>query len=133
MKIKNTNDLRLYKALTLWINTIWGILTVLASRQETRGRWIRLKMSHWKFYIKGVGIINKKISAKGKRLNIYIPRRANYNIKDDETYEIYLIEIEKLSSIDRNVIIYSSGRKARIEIPKWYLEDRDNRRINNKS
>jgi len=36
------------KALCLWFNTTWGILTVLANRQETRGAWITLKMTQWK-------------------------------------------------------------------------------------
>jgi len=36
------------KALTLWLNTTWGLLTVLVSRQETRGRWTRLKKAHWR-------------------------------------------------------------------------------------
>ncbi len=36
------------KALCLWLNTTWGILSILANRSETRGRWINLKMTHWK-------------------------------------------------------------------------------------
>ena len=36
------------KAICLWLNTTWGILTVLASRQETHGGFIGLKMSQWK-------------------------------------------------------------------------------------
>lgn len=36
------------KALCLWLNTTWGILSVLASRQDTRGGFIRLKMTHWR-------------------------------------------------------------------------------------
>lgn len=36
------------KALALWLNTTWGILSTLANRSETRGGWIRLKMTHWK-------------------------------------------------------------------------------------
>jgi len=36
------------KALCLWLNTTWGLLTILANRSETRGRWINLKMTHWK-------------------------------------------------------------------------------------
>jgi hypothetical protein len=36
------------KALTLWLNTTWGLLTVLVNREETRGRWTELKMSHWR-------------------------------------------------------------------------------------
>jgi hypothetical protein len=36
------------KAFVLWLNTTWGILTVLFSREETRGRWTRLKMGQWR-------------------------------------------------------------------------------------
>jgi hypothetical protein len=36
------------KALVLWLNTTWGLLTVLVSREETRGRWTRLKMAQWR-------------------------------------------------------------------------------------
>jgi hypothetical protein len=36
------------KALVLWLNTTWGLLTVLAGREETRGPWIQLKTAHWR-------------------------------------------------------------------------------------
>jgi hypothetical protein len=36
------------KALCLWLNTTWGILTVLASREETHGGFISLNQSHWR-------------------------------------------------------------------------------------
>jgi len=36
------------KALSLWLNTTWGLLTVLASREETEGAWMSLKMGHWR-------------------------------------------------------------------------------------
>lgn len=36
------------KALCTYINTSWGILSVLANREETEGAWIRLKMSQWR-------------------------------------------------------------------------------------
>ncbi len=35
------------KVLVLWLNTTWGILSVLMNRAETRGRWTRLKVAHW--------------------------------------------------------------------------------------
>lgn len=40
----------LYKLKTLcfWLNTSWGILTILASREETEGAWIELNQSHWR-------------------------------------------------------------------------------------
>lgn len=42
------NDENRHKALALWLNTTWGILTILANRSETRGMWIRLKLTHWR-------------------------------------------------------------------------------------
>jgi type I restriction-modification system DNA methylase subunit len=36
------------KALCLWLNTTWGILSLLANRTETEGAWINLKMTHWR-------------------------------------------------------------------------------------
>lgn len=47
VRLKEQDEGKL-KALCLWLNTTWGILTVLASREETRGGWIRLKMSQWR-------------------------------------------------------------------------------------
>jgi len=50
VRLKLSEDIRdcAEKALTLWLNTTWGLLTVLVSRQETRGRWTRLKKAHWR-------------------------------------------------------------------------------------
>ena len=36
------------KALALWLNTVWGVLAILANRQETRGRWASLKIAQWR-------------------------------------------------------------------------------------
>jgi hypothetical protein len=35
------------KALVLWFNTTWGLLTILVNREETRGRWAQIKMGQW--------------------------------------------------------------------------------------
>ncbi|MCX8192395.1 MAG: hypothetical protein N3G77_01125 [Nitrososphaeria archaeon] len=48
VKLKKKHEPKTLKALALWLNTTWGLLTVLANRSETRGRWIRLKMTHWR-------------------------------------------------------------------------------------
>jgi len=50
VKLKVSEDLREYaeKALTLWFNTLWGILTVLFNREETKGAWTRLKLAQWR-------------------------------------------------------------------------------------
>jgi len=47
VKLKEENENKL-KALCLWFNTTWGILTILANREETRGGWVSLKMSQWR-------------------------------------------------------------------------------------
>ncbi|MEM3740635.1 MAG: hypothetical protein QXP84_07530, partial [Candidatus Korarchaeum sp.] len=43
-----TGDTERLKALCVWLNSTWGIMTILACRQETEGAWIQLKMSHWR-------------------------------------------------------------------------------------
>lgn len=35
------------KALVLWFNTTWGLLTILINREETRGGWAQVKMGQW--------------------------------------------------------------------------------------
>ncbi|MGC9113405.1 Eco57I restriction-modification methylase domain-containing protein, partial [Acidilobus sp.] len=36
------------KALVAWLNTTWGLMTILAKREETMGAFIRLKMGQWR-------------------------------------------------------------------------------------
>lgn len=47
ISLKKEDDSKL-KVLCFWLNTTWGILTILANKQETRGGWISLKISQWK-------------------------------------------------------------------------------------
>ena len=47
VRLKNESQERL-KALCLWFSTTGGILTVLASREETRGAFVGLKQSQWR-------------------------------------------------------------------------------------
>lgn len=47
IRLKNETPERL-KALCAWLNTTWGILTILASREETHGGFISMKMSQWR-------------------------------------------------------------------------------------
>jgi hypothetical protein len=48
LKVKDDVREEAEKALVLWLNTTWGLLTVLVNREETRGRWTRLKMAQWR-------------------------------------------------------------------------------------
>src|SRR5690606_32861635 len=36
------------KAISVWINSVWGVLLVLINREETRGRFSGLNIGHWK-------------------------------------------------------------------------------------
>ena len=47
VRLKGEIDRKL-KALCLWLNSTWGLLTILANREETAGGWIQLKMAQWK-------------------------------------------------------------------------------------
>lgn len=48
IRLKKESPERL-KALCVWLNTTWGLLTVLSSREETHGGFISMKMSQWRF------------------------------------------------------------------------------------
>jgi len=48
LRLKNSKDEDRVKALCLWLNTTWGILSLLANRSETEGAWVNLKMTHWR-------------------------------------------------------------------------------------
>jgi hypothetical protein len=49
IKLNVGQPLKLYaeKALVLWFNTTWGLLTILVNREETEGAWAQLKMGQW--------------------------------------------------------------------------------------
>ncbi|MEM2202879.1 MAG: hypothetical protein QXI22_00775 [Sulfolobales archaeon] len=48
VRLKTGNDDRKLKALCLWLNTTWGIMSIIAHREETEGAWSSLKITHWK-------------------------------------------------------------------------------------
>jgi hypothetical protein len=47
VRLKNESPERM-KAFCLWLNTTWGILSILSSREETHGGFLSLKMSQWR-------------------------------------------------------------------------------------
>jgi len=60
IKLKN-ESLEKLKSLCLWLNTTWGILTVLASREDTHGGFIGLNMSQWRLLpVLNVDILEEK-------------------------------------------------------------------------
>ena len=53
------------KVTALYLNTTWGLLTVLFSREETRGRWTRLKVGHWRLLrVLDVGRLGGEVVAR---------------------------------------------------------------------
>jgi len=47
LRLKHETSERL-KALCFWMNTTWGIVKILANREETHGGFISMKMSQWR-------------------------------------------------------------------------------------
>ena len=49
IKLNVAPDIEPYaeKALVLWFNTTWGILSILINREETEGPWAQIKMGQW--------------------------------------------------------------------------------------
>lgn len=124
-----------YKAICVWINSTFGLLSILANRQETEGAWIRLKMSHWRLQTvldvtklsektinKLAEIFDKYGAKKMKR----IPQQYDYNNNnvdetrmnlDREVLEALGIKIsnEKLNELYR--VIYES-------FDQWFKVDK---------
>jgi hypothetical protein len=70
VNLKNPDERRAEKALVLWLNTAWGLLSILANRQETMGGWSRLKMAQWRLlHVLDVSTLDNK--TLGKLSDIY--------------------------------------------------------------
>ncbi len=76
-----------------------------------------------KLYIEDLGEVTIRAKLPTKYIDLHIPSRLTQKIEPDREYKIYLVEAtEADKALERNVIIYSGGRKARIEIPEYYLK-----------
>lgn len=106
LKIPEKVRIQAEKALTLWMNTTWGLLTILVSRQETRGRWSSLKMGQWRLLpVLNVCALNANVL---KRLAMvfdkyaYMPLRRipdQFNPKDPDPVRLR-IDMEFLKALD---------------------------------
>jgi len=95
VNLKNESINKL-KALCLWLNTTWGILTVLSNRQETEGAWTSLVMGHWRTLpVLNVDGISKECLEKLAQvfdsfMNVELGRIPHqYNV-ENESYKIRL-------------------------------------------
>lgn len=101
LKKENENCL---KALCLCFNTTWGITSVLANRQETRGAWIRLKMSQWRL------------------LHV-----LNINKLSEDELKLIVNVFDKFKDVDLGRIpqqynVKNNTHKLRLELDKNFLE-----------
>ncbi|MHA1285489.1 MAG: N-6 DNA methylase [Promethearchaeota archaeon] len=109
IKLKNENELKL-KALCIWFNTTFGILSIIADRQETEGAWINLKLTQWKLIpVLNVNEINDDVL---NQLTLIYERFRNidlgripdqYNEKND-TFKLRLdLDMSFLNAFQINV------------------------------
>jgi len=99
------------KALTLWLNTSFGILSMLINRSETRGRFSSLEISHWR----NLPVLNVKelametlqrLSEFFDRIALKSPRRIpDQFLGDPERVDPVRLEIDLgfLKAIEPNV------------------------------
>jgi hypothetical protein len=116
VRLKDESPERM-KAVCLWLNTTWGILTTLASREETRGGFLSLKMSQWRllpvldinalsqervkalastfdnFREKDLGRIPEQYSAKGRQLRTQLDlaflKVMGIEAKENDLFTLY--------------------------------------------
>lgn len=67
VKLKKRESVDKYKALCVWLNSTFGLLLVIANREETEGAFVSLKMSHWR--LQNILNINKLKKAQVKKLS----------------------------------------------------------------
>jgi hypothetical protein len=61
------------KALVLWLNSIWGLLTIFINREETEGLFTSLKMSQWRLLpvLNVTALDNDKLMCLAKAFDKY--------------------------------------------------------------
>jgi len=140
IKLRVDDDIRAYaeKALVLWLNTTWGILTVLFNRQETEGGWTRLKMAQWRLL--PVLDVSKLDLSKLRELADVFDRYAEktskrlpeqFNPKDSDPIRLG-IDIDFLKAFDPN-IDENKAREALLDLYRhiyeafklWMSSDKD--------
>lgn len=116
------------KAIATYLNTTWGLLTVLFSREETRGRWTRLKIGHWKLLpVLDVGKLSGEVVAKLVELFDRVSGRPlrrvleQYNPRDPDPVRLEVdlgflkalgLEVDLAKAEERLLELYGRIRRA---------------------
>jgi hypothetical protein len=114
VKLIKRENVKKYKALCAWLNSTFGLLLIIANRQETEGAWVRLKMSHWRLQnVLDIDNLSKDIVEKlsmafDKHCNKEMPRLPQqYNLKriDPErlAFDKEILNILKIKVKDENL------------------------------
>ena len=133
----NDNDIHKYKALCCWLNSTFGLLLVLSNRQETRGVWLRLKLSHWR--LQDVLDVSKLDVIKLRKLSAMLDKYKEKEFKRlplqyDDIDEIRLsfdLEILKILEIDiEKEMLIELYKLISLSFEKWFTTKRNvNRKI----
>ncbi|MEM1624963.1 MAG: hypothetical protein QW794_06195 [Thermosphaera sp.] len=125
------------KALVYWLNTTWGLLSVIASREETRERWISLKIAHWKMLpVLDVGKLNsgtlKRLSSTFDELAQVEPKKPKriveqFSESPDDVDPVRLkINLEFLKSLNSSIDeieakkrLYGVYKRIAIAFKRW--------------
>ena len=122
VKLKEASDVKRLKALCAWLNSTWGIMTILACRQETRGAWISLKMSHWRLLpvIDVTALPNESIEALSRVFDDFkhaelkrLPEQ--YSSRQEERLNL---DVKVLKALEPNL----SEREVRDWLTELYLD-----------
>lgn len=74
-------------------------------------------------YIEDIGVVSKNWRLNSRYLELHLPSRYSESVDLKRRYRVYLLKaVETDEILERNVIVYGGGRKARVEIPRWYLD-----------
>lgn len=99
------------KALVYWLNTTWGLLSVLMNREETRGRWMRLTRTQWRLQpVLNVFEVDSstlsELAAVFDKLSKQTPRRLpkQYSGRESEVDSVRLeIDLEFLKCFNSGI------------------------------
>lgn len=102
VRLTKHGSIKKYKALCAWLNSTFGLLLILANRQETEGAWVSLKMSHWRLQ----KVLDISGLSKGaiEKLSAIFDRYANKEMpRLPQQYKTKKIDPERLA-FDKEVL-----------------------------
>ena len=124
IRLNLEEDLEPYaeKALTLWFNSVWGLITIMINREETRGPWAQIKMGQWMLMpVLDVSSLDdetlKRLATVFDEYANRVPKRIPEQFDPKNPDEVRLgIDIGFLKAFDPNI----DEKEARKELLELY-------------